>query len=182
MSRDRSWVPCHVCKRWGTAQVEHETERFRCSACRTVGRYPLALIRELDPTVCYARRDGRHRLVEPRFSRDATVVTLSCSACGIDSECPAGSFNPLSLLPGDSFREKYQAYLQTAAWKRIRRLVLERDQHRCTACGSAEALHVHHRTYVRIGREELGDLLTLCEGCHFSFHAERDAREVADVR
>lgn len=42
--------------------------------------------------------------------------------------------------------------------------------HRCQTCGSTERLQVHHRTYLRRGREMSRDLMVLCEPCHKLFH------------
>lgn len=64
----------------------------------------------------------------------------------------------------------YPAYLDSEEWQRLRRRVLERDGHRCTGCGSEDALQAHHFTYKRISRERLTDLVTLCEGCHKARH------------
>lgn len=60
----------------------------------------------------------------------------------------------------------YAAYLQSEAWekKRMQRLILSRKA--CEACGATERLHVHHLTYERIFREEMGDLMTLCDVHH----------------
>ncbi len=64
----------------------------------------------------------------------------------------------------------YTAYLRTPHWKRMREEVLSRDGHRCTNCGSGDELRVHHKTYERRGHEQLGDLVTLCETCHATYH------------
>jgi 5-methylcytosine-specific restriction endonuclease McrA len=64
----------------------------------------------------------------------------------------------------------YEAYLQSPHWKRLRRRVLERDQCRCRRCNSKTRLQIHHLTYIRIGKELLEDLLTLCNDCHKRAH------------
>jgi group II intron reverse transcriptase/maturase len=54
-----------------------------------------------------------------------------------------------------------------ADWAELRPVVLERDGHRCTQCGSAENLHVHHcRARRRGGTHQMDNLQTLCECCH----------------
>lgn len=65
---------------------------------------------------------------------------------------------------------EYAKYLQSDAWRRTRKAVLQRDGHRCRACSSARDLHVHHRTYERVGHEDLDDLITLCEKHHGLVH------------
>lgn len=60
----------------------------------------------------------------------------------------------------------YEAYLRTTAWRNLSTAVKERDGYRCKLCGSRDELEVHHKTYERIGREDLDDLVTLCHRCH----------------
>ena len=62
----------------------------------------------------------------------------------------------------------YSAYLDSAAWKKTRRLALERDNYTCV-CGSP-ATQVHHRTYDRVGYEKLEDLISVCVPCHAKHH------------
>lgn len=65
----------------------------------------------------------------------------------------------------------YDAYITSNAWraKRLKRLAI--DGNKCQGCGSKTKLHVHHRTYIRFGGEELmDDLVTVCEGCHALIH------------
>lgn len=64
----------------------------------------------------------------------------------------------------------YQHHLNSPAWRRIRKKRLIADHHQCRHCGSKRHLEVHHHTYQRLGRERLGDLLTLCHFCHKALH------------
>lgn len=64
----------------------------------------------------------------------------------------------------------YDEYLKTDHWLHVREAALERDGYRCRLCNSTERLNVHHRTYERRGEELPGDLTTLCQPCHESFH------------
>lgn len=41
---------------------------------------------------------------------------------------------------------------------------------KCQACGSNKLVHVHHKTYIRFGREDLKDLVGLCSACHRIVH------------
>lgn len=70
---------------------------------------------------------------------------------------------------------EYLEYLGSEEWmvKRGRRLAIGKG--RCAVCGVEEGLQVHHLTYERIFREEMGDLLPLCERHHEA--AERLVRE-----
>jgi len=69
-------------------------------------------------------------------------------------------------------RDEYKAYLQSAAWVRRRQLCLKQYGNRCGVCYSKGPLSVHHRTYERVGNEEVMDLIPLCNGCHELFHGE----------
>jgi len=43
----------------------------------------------------------------------------------------------------------------------------------CIACGAGWTLRhrdLHHRTYERLGREQFGDLISLCRPCHIELH------------
>ena len=76
---------------------------------------------------------------------------------------------------------KYQDYLKTKHWQRVRGDALERAEYHCAVCGSSEErLHVHHNTYKRLGNERDADLVVLCEECHAIFH-EHMATVISDV-
>ena len=67
----------------------------------------------------------------------------------------------------------YSLYLQSKYWKRVRMVVLKRDNFECTKCRSVYDLNVHHKRYGRIfGEESLEDLQVLCQRCH-SRHSKR---------
>ena len=58
-------------------------------------------------------------------------------------------------------------------YKLRRRLVLQRDEFRCVACGSAHHLEVHHKTKRSVLRDDrAGNLITLCASCHSKEHEE----------
>lgn len=63
---------------------------------------------------------------------------------------------------------KYERYIKSGKWRRIRERVMARDGQRCKFCNSTENLQVHHLTYEHLYREEnyLYDLVTLCKKCH----------------
>src|SRR5438477_4649468 len=63
------------------------------------------------------------------------------------------------------------SYLKSDDWKRKRWLVLNRDDHRCTYCGS-RATQVHHKKYAHrnIGREPIEWLVSICDTCHKKQH------------
>ena len=67
----------------------------------------------------------------------------------------------------------YGDYLQTPEWKERRDRQVKIDGGACRLCGSTGHLNVHHRTYDRRGDEGPGDLVTLCQPCHQTFHENR---------
>lgn len=60
----------------------------------------------------------------------------------------------------------YTRYINSREWKLKRREVLKRDNHQCQTCLAIDNLEVHHKTYKRLGNENLIDLITLCSSCH----------------
>lgn len=71
----------------------------------------------------------------------------------------------------------YREYLATPEWKDIRLDAIKRAKFRCQTCCSDGLLNVHHRTYVRRGREHFSDLTVLCRSCHEVFHEKRRLAE-----
>lgn len=65
-------------------------------------------------------------------------------------------------------------YLWTPRWRRLRQVALERDGWRCTLCGRAGRLEVHHVQPTSEGGAvwDLANLRTLCRPCHFEQHRE----------
>lgn len=65
----------------------------------------------------------------------------------------------------------YTKYLNTLHWKIIRIKKLELN-HTCEfeGCGTEENINIHHKTYCRLGKEKLTDLVTLCENHHKMIH------------
>lgn len=63
----------------------------------------------------------------------------------------------------------YNAYLRSTAWRDVRERYRASDLPQICMCGSEE-FQLHHTTYERVGREELEDLIPLCEACHTQAH------------
>jgi 5-methylcytosine-specific restriction endonuclease McrA len=79
-------------------------------------------------------------------------------------------------------RKQYRHYLKSAVWQAKRAQAILRDRGQCRHCGSRYKLEVHHKTYIRFGRERLSDLITLCQLCHTYEHrrlAAKSARSIA---
>lgn len=64
----------------------------------------------------------------------------------------------------------YREYLQSEHWKNTRAIMLKRRGYKCELCNSTTSLHVHHKSYERLGCEWQGDLIVLCGACHAKFH------------
>lgn len=64
---------------------------------------------------------------------------------------------------------QYDYYLQSPEWKKKANIEKELNPN-CSLCNRKGTLHVHHRTYVRCGCEQPGDLIVLCNACHEMFH------------
>lgn len=64
----------------------------------------------------------------------------------------------------------FDGYMNSSMWEEKRKSILERDGYKCTFCGSAKNLRVHHITYENIPYEKDGDLITVCNKCHEKLH------------
>ena len=71
-------------------------------------------------------------------------------------------------------RMPYREYLETPDWRERRRRHLLSAGNACQVCNATGVeLHVHHRTYERLGEERYQDLIVLCRQCHQVFHDNR---------
>lgn len=67
--------------------------------------------------------------------------------------------------------KSYPEYLMSPHWMKVReRYWTSPDTRKDCMCGETEALHLHHKTYARIGSERLDDLMPLCDRCHAMVH------------
>jgi 5-methylcytosine-specific restriction endonuclease McrA len=67
----------------------------------------------------------------------------------------------------------YEVFLATNYWRNLRERAFEELGRSCRRCGQTEFLHVHHKTYERLGRERISDLEVLCRRCHQTKHPDR---------
>jgi|694.fasta_scaffold22758_16 hypothetical protein len=63
-------------------------------------------------------------------------------------------------------------YLRSEKWQELRKIILERDAHRCQSCWSRTNLQVHHISYLNLGNELQDDLVCLCSTCHEKLHLD----------
>ncbi len=76
-----------------------------------------------------------------------------------------------------TWRDKYNAYLQSPQWRHKRSIMLYRAGNRCERCGffsrNGHGLEVHHKTYEHLCNEAWEDLEVLCKPCHEQADMER---------
>lgn len=65
-------------------------------------------------------------------------------------------------------KTNYKNYLKSEHWQWIKKK--KRDK-RCFVCGIKKNLNLHHRSYVRLGNEDLKkDLVWVCQKHHYLLH------------
>ena len=73
----------------------------------------------------------------------------------------------------DFSRDTYVEHLMSDKWKQTKLTRLLIDNFKCQQCNkpiTAETSHCHHITYLRLGKESLSDVSTLCKECHEKLH------------
>jgi hypothetical protein len=69
--------------------------------------------------------------------------------------------------------QAYDSYLKSDHWKDTRARFYSSGLYkgRCECCWKRnKPLDIHHKSYRRIGKEKLNDLIALCRDCHFRLH------------
>lgn len=89
---------------------------------------------------------------------------------------------PGDILIGKISISEYEHYLLSDAWANKRREAFKEYGMACMACKKAVNLHVHHATYKRFGKENLGDLRILCGACHDTLHRSFKASQENDLK
>ena len=70
-------------------------------------------------------------------------------------------------------REDYLEYIKGDKFKELKIERLKLDEYRCQMCSTnvdISTSHCHHITYIRLGKESLSDVSTLCKECHKKLH------------
>lgn len=113
----------------------------------------------------------------------------------INRAASGGMFEFQADLFGDrqprtlTWRERYNAVIASARWRRLRAKRLAKCDHSCQRCGwkketwdKSRTLDLHHRTYDRLGEERDDDLELVCSLCHVQADRERakEGRQRAD--
>ncbi len=63
----------------------------------------------------------------------------------------------------------YAEYLLSPMWQDFRTRYLRTEERVCLVCGGSR-VQLHHLTYERLGREEFGDVVPLCQPHHEAVH------------
>jgi 5-methylcytosine-specific restriction endonuclease McrA len=66
--------------------------------------------------------------------------------------------------------DKYKRYIKSKWWALKKEQALDYYEHRCGNCGSRYSLQVHHKNYKTLYKEQMCDLMLLCETCHLEHH------------
>lgn len=103
-----------------------------------------------------------------------------CLQCGrrVGYKVPRGTLSPEQIAGarlwntklrakgrGTARSRRYQAYLASPKWRKLRATILARDSYVCAFCGE-EATEVHHLSYARFGNERETDLASVCRDCN----------------
>lgn len=72
--------------------------------------------------------------------------------------------------------------LDPRRWARVRRAAFDRDEWKCTACGSRGRLEAHHVIPLERGGAPYGlaNVATMCRSCHIKHHRHDDGVEGRD--
>lgn len=74
------------------------------------------------------------------------------------------------------WQDRYDKYLRTEHWQKIRRFVFERDKGQCVYCKRELTLetmvchHISYELYNKLGQADAYECRTLCHGCHAKVH------------
>ena len=71
-------------------------------------------------------------------------------------------------------KQLYDEYMNSAEWKRRRKIVIDESGGRCEGCNRELPLQVHHITYEHFMNELRHELTALCEECHEIADRERE--------
>lgn len=75
--------------------------------------------------------------------------------------------------------ERYQQYLCSPEWGRLRAAVMYRSGGVCERCKLGRSVQVHHLTYIRKYAELLEDLQAVCAECHKFIHGRSSCDPLA---
>ena len=68
--------------------------------------------------------------------------------------------------------EDYVRYIRSSKWLNLKKKVFRYKGKICRKCGRRKSTQVHHKTYERLGKEQLSDLVPVCRVCHKKIHSK----------
>ena len=69
------------------------------------------------------------------------------------------------------YRAAKREYMKSYKYQRKRKARLKMDNYECQQCGSQIHLNCHHKSYHRLGKEDIKeDLIIVCQECHNAIH------------
>lgn len=146
--------------KWGPGKVHIFTVLNRTQCGKTVEECPGDLtaghIDQVDCLVCVKSYEAEKRRAENQARWESKQEEYRRQRERQDAE----------------WRESYDDYLQSSAWREIRTRVLRRAQGTCEGCLHRPATQVHHLTYERAGNEMCFDLVAICVNCHSRLHGK----------
>lgn len=81
----------------------------------------------------------------------------------------------MTKFPSAIWWSEYAEYMASPRWQEVRAGAVLRAKGLCERCGRT-VQQVHHRSYERVGGDELPeDLEALCFGCHKKHHTKKKA-------
>lgn len=101
-----------------------------------------------------------------KFERKLQSRIDMLTAAGLEV---AAREKPHGKKPKFNFKS-YAQYICSPAWAKRRSDYFKGHDKKCRTCGDDKGLHLHHRTYVRLGSESDNDLMPLCRKCHAVLH------------
>jgi hypothetical protein len=150
-NRSLVWVPV------GTPGVSTRQLRYQCQHCwEYVGgsqRHALATpdTPEVDPNQLIIRDERRER----KWLQGRQEFT---------------KWEQARQQEDEDWWRRYNEYLETDKWRKLRQLVFQRDNGICQGCYAAPATQVHHLTYKNVCNEFLWELTSVCDECHTRYH------------
>jgi len=85
------------------------------------------------------------------------------------------------IVSSEDAERRERAGKRRRAFRKARKIAIERDGHKCQECGASEALVVHHIDKDK-GNNGIDNLITLCRSCHTpAIHKGADAGEWREI-
>ena len=93
-----------------------------------------------------------------------------------------------SLESSNDMSTEYDKYLRSEHWQSFRERFFKTSAVaknmrrkfggvRCEFCLADGVLHLHHKTYKRLGKEKLSDVVLICKTCHEAVHKRHRSKK-----